>query len=158
MINRDDGFRLLTGEPVGSTEKERSPDRDAELLAGLWQRRAQYRTEFNVEMPEYLPPDQRTLLGGKKESALVQQHNNQITATYSAAILAEFALKWGLKLEVVGVFESARTLSAIAGVLHSLPANSFELTSETEQVLDSAGRVRELVTAASESYRRRAFG
>jgi len=147
VIERDDeNVYIIPPDASGSR---------AELGQRYQNHQAALYRQMVAEEPQYVPADQRSWLGGKKESPEVRQHNQRLRATHWAKVEANFIRLCGLELDYHGVRDTARAAAAMSDVLQSLPRGSFEHIVVEQVAFDGADRMRALSSEVVEDFLRR---
>lgn len=108
--------------------------------------------------PAKAAPDRVSWLGGKKYSAISQQHNDNLDRIQYALDETKYVVESALELETVIVADGARTVESHVAVYRSMPADSLEALLTQELTLDSVGRIRDLGTDAASQFRARTLG
>jgi hypothetical protein len=129
-----------------------------ELAAQHRQKQSRGNGGFPARKPAKAVATRTSWLGGKKYSALDQQHNDNLDKIDYALGETRYTVEAALELETVIVSEGALTVESHVAVFRSMPADTLEAVVTQELTLDSVERIRELGTDAAASFRSRTLG
>lgn len=133
-------------------------DRQAQLIRRFRQRQEVQRQAGAVPIrPQREAPDQRTWLGGKRESPALQKHNAQMSLIERSAREADYTIQWANYLEYHGFKNAGQTIATMEREL--LQIDPYSLTAEimAQMFLDGAERIRLTETDVLENFRRKAL-